>query len=144
MMAKGDFIRDKEACYYIYELTMNGRTQTGITACASIDDYENNVIKKHENTRAEKEQDRIRHVDICDAQTGPIFLAYRDNAAITAIVNKVKAQDAEYDFTSPDGIRHRVWVIGEAADITAIREAFAGIDQIYIADGHHRAASAVK
>ena len=69
---------------------MNGRTQTGITACASIDDYENNVIKKHENTRAEKELDRIRHVDICDAQTGPIFLAYRDNAAITAIVNKIK------------------------------------------------------
>ena len=144
MMAKGDFIRDKEACYYIYALTMNGRTQTGITACASIDDYENNVIKKHENTRAEKEQDRIRHVDICDAQTGPIFLAYRDNAAITAAVNKVKAQEAEYDFTSPDGIRHRVWVIGDAADIAAIREAFAGIDQIYIADGHHRAASAVK
>ena len=134
MIAKGDFIRDKKSCYYIYELTMNGRTQTGITACASIDDYENNVIKKHENTRAEKELDRIRHVDICDAQTGPIFLAYRDNAAITAIVNKIKTQDVEYDFTSPDGIRHRVWVIGEAGDI----------DQLYIADGHHRAASAVK
>lgn len=123
---------------------MNGRTQTGITACASIDDYENNVIKKHENTRAEKELDRIRHVDICDAQTGPIFLAYRDNAAITAIVNKIKTQDVEYDFTSPDGIRHRVWVIGEAGDIAAIRKAFADIDQLYIADGHHRAASAVK
>mgnify|MGYP000570912517 CR=1 FL=1 len=75
-----------------------------------LNDYENNVIKKHENTRAEKELDRIRHVDICDAQTGPIFLAYRDNAAITAIVNKIKTQDVEYDFTSPDGIRHRVWV----------------------------------
>ena len=144
MIAKGDFIRDKKSCYYIYELTMNGRTQTGITACASIDDYENNVIKKHENTRAEKELDRIRHVDICDAQTGPIFLAYRDNAAITAIVNKIKTQDVEYDFTSPDGIRHRVWVIGEAGDIAAIRKAFADIDQLYIADGHHRAASAVK
>ena len=114
------------------------------SACASIDDYENNVIKKHENTRAEKELDRIRHVDICDAQTGPIFLAYRDNAAITAIVNKIKTQDVEYDFTSPDGIRHRVWVIGEAGDIAAIRKAFADIDQLYIADGHHRAASAVK
>ena len=144
MIAKGDFIRDKKSCYYIYELTMNGRTQTGITACASIDDYENNVIKKHENTRAEKELDRIRHVDICDAQTGPIFLAYRDNAAITAIVNKIKTQDVEYDFTSPDGIRHRVWVIGEAGDIAAIRKAFADIGQLYIADGHHRAASAVK
>lgn len=144
MIAKGDFIQDKEAYYYIYELTMNGRTQTGITACASIDDYENNVIKKHENTRAEKEEDRIRHVDICDAQTGPIFLAYRDNDAITDIVSRVKMQEAEYDFTSTDGIRHRVWVIRETADIVAIREAFVGIDQIYIADGHHRAASAVK
>lgn len=83
-------------------------------------------------------------MDICDAQTGPIFLAYRDNAAITAIVNKIKTQDVEYDFTSPDGIRHRVWVIGEAGDIAAIRKAFADIDQLYIADGHHRAASAVK
>ena len=83
-------------------------------------------------------------MDICDAQTGPIFLAYRDNAAITAIVNKIKTQDVEDDFTSPDGIRHRVWVIGEAGDIAAIRKAFADIDQLYIADGHHRAASAVK
>ena len=144
MIEKGDFIRDDKPCYYIYELTMNGRTQTGITACASIDDYENNVIKKHENTRAEKEQDRICHVDICDAQTGPIFLAYRDDDQITAIVAKVKKQDPEYDFTSPDGVRHRVWVIAKTIDISEIQKAFAGINQIYIADGHHRAASAVK
>lgn len=144
MVEDKDFIREDKPCYYIYELTMNGRTQTGITACASIDDYENGVIKKHENTRAEKEQDRIRHVDACSAQTGPIFLAYRADAVISAVVAKVKAQDAEYDFTAPDGVRHRVWVITEDADIQTICEAFAGIGQIYIADGHHRAASAVK
>lgn len=144
MVEKGDFIRDDKPCYYIYELTMNGRSQTGIAACASIDDYENGIIKKHENTRAEKEQDRIRHVDICNAQTGPIFLAYREDPAISAIVGKVKKGTAEYDFTSSDGIRHRVWVINDMEDIDQIRQAFSQIDHIYIADGHHRAASAVK
>lgn len=144
MVKKGDFITEDQPCYYIYELTMNGRTQTGITACASIDDYVNGVIKKHENTRAEKEQDRICHVDICDAQTGPIFLAYRANAVINEVVRKVKQTAPEYDFTSPDGITHRVWKIDAADDIAQIGEAFAKIDQIYIADGHHRAASAVK
>lgn len=144
MVEDGSFIREKKRCYYVYELTMNGRTQTGITACASIDDYQNNIIKKHENTRAEKEQDRIRHVDVCSAQTGPIFLAYRSNAVINQIVAKVKEGKAVYDFTSEDGIRHRVFVISEDADIAAIEQAFAGINEIYIADGHHRAASAVK
>ena len=140
----GDFIRDDEEAYYIYELTMNGRVQTGIVACASIDDYVNNVIKKHENTRADKEQDRIRHVDTCNAQTGPIFLAYRANTVITQVVNRTKQGEALYDFTSEDGIRHRVFRIGDQADIQAIRDAFSNISEIYIADGHHRAASAVK
>ncbi len=144
MIEKGDFITEKKACYYIYELTMDGRTQTGITACASIDDYANGIIMKHENTRAEKEKDRICHVDTCSAQTGPIFLAYRANAIINAVVAKVKATPAEYDFTSPDDVTHRVWVISEEQDIAAVEQAFAGINQIYIADGHHRAASAVK
>jgi uncharacterized protein (DUF1015 family) len=141
---KGDFIQDEAPCYYIYELTMNGRVQTGLVATASIDDYENQVIKKHENTRADKEQDRIRHVDTCGAQTGPIFLAYRANEQIRSVLTKTKEQESVYDFTSEDGIRHRVWVIGDAADIETIRSAFSGIEQIYIADGHHRAASAVK
>ncbi|MCD8153064.1 MAG: DUF1015 family protein [Clostridiales bacterium] len=144
MVKAGDFITEEKPCYYIYELTMDGRTQTGIAACAAIDDYLNGVIKKHENTREEKEQDRIRHVDICDAQTGPIFLAYRSNDAVNAVVNRVKESVPEYDFTSPDGIGHRVWIIDGDADVQAIEEAFAGIGQIYIADGHHRAASAVK
>lgn len=141
---KGDFVQDETPCYYIYELTMDGRVQTGIVACASIDDYEQKVIKKHENTRADKEADRIRHVDGCNAQTGPIFLAYRADAVIRAVVAKTKQTLAAYDFTSEDGIRHRVWVIADAADVTAIGQAFDGIGEIYIADGHHRAASAVK
>lgn len=144
MVETGDFIKDEAPCYYIYELTMDGRTQTGITACASIDDYVNQVIKKHENTRADKEQDRINHVNICDAQTGPIFLAYRSNEKINEVVARVKKGEAVYDFTAEDGIRHRVWVIDAAEDIEVIGKAFGETEEIYIADGHHRAASAVK
>lgn len=140
----GTFVTDSTKNYYIYELTMDGRTQTGIVACASIDDYLNNVIKKHENTRADKEEDRIRHVDTCDAQTGPIFLAYRRNETIYSVVAKTKESAPLYDFTSDDGITHRVFVISDADDVKAVSDAFASIDSIYIADGHHRAASAVK
>lgn len=143
-IATGDFIRDDDKSYYLYELTMNGRVQTGIVACASIDDYQNGVIKKHENTRAEKEQDRICHVDACSAQTGPIFLAYRAQEIISSVVAKVKAETPVYDFVSEDGIRHRVFKIAGAEDCKTIEEAFATIEHIYIADGHHRAASAVK
>ena len=140
----GSFIRDPQNAYYVYELTMDGRVQTGIVACASIDDYANNVIKKHENTRADKEADRIHHVDTCNAQTGPIFLAYRYNNEIGDVVSAVKQTPSLYDFVADDGIRHRVFKIGDAAQIQTIEKAFAGIDDIYIADGHHRAASAVK
>ena len=140
----GSFIRDEVKGYYIYELTMDGRTQTGIVACASIDDYVNEVIKKHENTRADKELDRITHVDTCSAQTGPIFLAYRANQVINAVVAKTKEKEALYDFVSEDGIRHRVFEIKDVQDVKQIEEAFDSIQEIYIADGHHRAASAVK
>lgn len=143
-LADGTYIKDSDKCYYIYELIMNQRSQTGIVACASIDDYLNNVIMKHENTREEKEQDRIRHVDTMSAQTGPIFLAYRSNEVIRNIVNKRKETTPLYAFTSEDGITHNVWKIDDAISVTAIQDAFAGISQIYIADGHHRAASAVK
>ncbi len=140
----GLFIKEGKPCYYIYELTMSGRVQTGIVACASIDDYQNNVIRKHENTRAEKEQDRIRHVDTCNAQTGPIFLAYRANQTIADVVARVKTETPLYDFVAEDGIGHRVWVIDNTGDIDLIKDAFASINSIYIADGHHRCASAVK
>lgn len=143
-IADGTFITDTDKAYYVYELTMNGRTQTGIAACASIDDYNNNIIKKHENTRADKEQDRINHVDRCSAQTGPIFLAYRADEVIRNEVAKAKEEKPLYSFTSPDGIRHHVYKISNAQSVENIEKAFAGIDDIYIADGHHRAASAVK
>ena len=142
---KGDFIQDEEKCYYIYELTMNGRSQTGIVAIASIDDYMNNVIKKHENTREEKEQDRINHVYTCKAQTGPIFLCYRENELISQIIDKVKSVDEPvYDFTSDDGVTHRVWVMADEEENNMICRVFTTINEIYIADGHHRCASAVK
>lgn len=141
---EGTLIQDETPCYYIYELTMDGRTQTGLTGCASIDDYLNNRIKKHENTRAEKELDRIRHVDICNAQTGPIFLAYRKNDALQEIIDKEKSKQPLYDFVSEDGIGHRVWKVSEEEKINAIGEIFDKTDSIYIADGHHRCASAVK
>lgn len=144
MVADGTFVTDTDQAYYVYELTMDGRSQTGIVACSSIDDYMNNVIKKHENTRADKEVDRINHVDVCSAQTGPIFLAYRANEVINGEVAKAKSNSALYDFVSEDGIRHAVWKISAPESVAAIQKAFEGIGQIYIADGHHRAASAVK
>lgn len=144
MIAQGEYIQEQQDVYYIYELIMDGRHQTGIVACASIDDYQNGIIKKHENTRADKEIDRITHVDVCNAQTGPIFLAYRAIDTIDAIVDRVKATEAEYSFVSEDGIGHNVWIIKAQADVETIRGAFADMNDIYIADGHHRAASAVK
>ena len=144
MVERGDFETETKEVYYIYELTMNGRVQDGLVACASIDDYQNGVIMKHENTREEKEQDRIRHVDTCNAQTGPIFLAYRAQTEINELIAVKKEEAPLYDFVSDDGIRHRVFCIDCAEEITVIREAFAKTTQIYIADGHHRAASAVK
>ncbi|MDD5935375.1 MAG: DUF1015 domain-containing protein [Clostridiales bacterium] len=143
-LADGTYIKDTDQSYYIYELIMNGRSQTGIVACASIDDYLNNVIMKHENTREEKEQDRIHHVDTMNAQTGPIFLAYRSNEVISNVVQQVKQNPALYAFTSEDGITHNVWKVEKATDVATIQHEFANISQIYIADGHHRAASAVK
>lgn len=144
MIDKGQFVQEEKPVYYIYELTMNGRVQTGIVACASVDDYLNQVIKKHENTRADKELDRIHHVDSCNAQTGPIFLAYRANDVLREILSRTKKNDALYDFTSEDGIIHRVWCIDQDADVESIQNTFSEIEQIYIADGHHRCASAVK
>ena len=141
---QGVFVQDDTAYYYIYELTMNGKSQTGIVACSSIDDYQDNIIKKHENTREEKEQDRIRHVDTTNAHTGPIFLAYRAVEAINEVVDRVKEEDALYDFTCEDGVRHAVWIIRKEEDAKIISDSFAEVPCTYIADGHHRCASAVK
>ena len=141
---EGKFVQDPTPCFYLYELTMDGHSQTGVVGCASIDDYRNNVIKKHENTRADKEEDRIRHVDTCSMQTGPIFLAYRAKEDLKEKIGELKKHAPVYDFVSEDGIGHRVWVIDNDADVAMIEEAFGKIPAIYIADGHHRCASAVK
>ena len=143
-IAKGEFITEQKPCFYLYELVMDGRSQTGIVGCASIDDYTQNVIKKHENTRAEKEEDRIRHVDVLDAQTGPIFLAYRRNEKLSEIVEAYKGGSPLYDFVSEDAVRHRVFCIDKSEDIEKISAVFQDMRQIYIADGHHRCASAVR
>lgn len=143
-MQSGIFVQEDKPCYYLYELTMNGRSQTGIVGCASVEDYVHNVIKKHENTRAEKEKDRIRHIDTCNAQTGPIFLAYHHQSSIDALVEEIKQQMPMYDFVSVDGIGHRCWIVSDEVQIKTLCQAFKDMAAMYIADGHHRAASAVK
>ena len=149
--ADGTFVTEPVPCFYLYELTMNGRSQTGVVACCAIDDYLENVIKKHENTLEKKELDRIRHIDALDAQTGPIFLTYRDSDAIDILVAAVKKIAPLYDFAGEDGVTHRVWRMAAASEETACSQAYAGlvaafakVPCAYIADGHHRAASAVK
>ncbi len=144
MTDRGDFIMDSLPCYYIYALTMNGHTQTGLVGCASIDDYKNGIILKHENTLEEKELDRIRHVDTCSAQTGPIFLACRPQPELKGLLAEIKKSSPLYDFTSDDTVRHQVWQIDKAEFIENISHLVSGIPHLYIADGHHRAASAVK
>lgn len=149
--ADGTFVTEPAPCFYLYELTMNERSQTGVVACCAIDDYLENVIKKHENTLEKKELDRIRHIDALDAQTGPIFLTYRDSDAIDILVASVKKTAPLYDFAGEDGVTHRVWRMAAASEETACSQAYAGlvaafakVPCAYIADGHHRAASAVK
>lgn len=136
--------KDEKPCLYIYEQIREGKRQTGIVGCTAIDDYINNVIKKHEFTRADKEADRIHHVDTLDANTGPIFLAYRKNEKVRGLIeNWQNSNTAVYDFVS-DGVVQRVWVIDDNSVINAITKEFKNIPSLYIADGHHRAASAVK
>ncbi|ATW23573.1 DUF1015 domain-containing protein [Candidatus Formimonas warabiya] len=145
MVDAGTLVQDDQRCFYIYQQTMDGRAQTGLVGCTSIDDYLNNIIKKHELTRAEKEQDRIRHVDCCNANTGPIFLTYRAQGEINQIIEDwMGGHSPVCDFVSEDEIGHRVWVIDHASTITQLIRAFEQIETLYIADGHHRAASAVK
>lgn len=145
MLLKGTLVQDKIPKFYIYRQIMWGRVQTGIVGCTSIDDYVNDIIKKHEETRVEKEIDRINNFDQCDAQTEPVFLTYRKNEKINSIINNwVKFNKPVYNFTSDDEITHIVWDINENCTVKAIEEIFASMDYLYIADGHHRSASSVK
>ena len=144
MESDGIYINDTEKRYYFYRQIMDGRGQTGIVGCASIQDYLENRIKKHELTRADKEIDRINHVDTCSAHTGPIFLTYKDSSELDEIIKNQTQGTPIYDFVADDGIRHTVWTTdGEETD-KAIENAFKNLDALYIADGHHRCASAVK
>ncbi len=145
LVSQGICHQESEPRIYVYRQIMNGRSQTGLVGCVSIDDYINNVIKKHEHTRADKEADRINHVNYCDANTGPIFLTYRSRDDIAKIVSDwEQSHTPEYDFVTDDGIGNTVWVIDCQETIKKLSEIFAGVDYLYIADGHHRAASAVK
>ncbi len=139
---KGYLKREAKPCYYIYRQIMWGRVQTGIVGCASVDEYADNTIRKHELTRKEKELDRINHFDTCSAQTEPVFLAYRKHEGIsTAIREWIKFHKPEYDFTSGDGVTHLLWPVDDDAVIAAIRQGFEEVPTLYIADGHHRTAS---
>ncbi len=144
MIERGIYIQDKKPVLYVYRLTMDGRSQTGLVGCSSVDEYLNNKIKKHELTRADKEQDRINHVAACNANTGPIFLTYRGRADIDKIIAYVTEGVPEYDFVSEDGVEHTVWVIDDDNTVNTLVELFKNIESLYIADGHHRNASAVK
>jgi uncharacterized protein (DUF1015 family) len=138
--------RDNKACYYIYELVMHGRSQTGLVAVSSIEDYENDIVKKHEFTRPEKEQDRINHIKTTGAQTGNVFLAYRNNNQVDALIENWKTvKSPVYNFTAEDEISHTIWIVNDDETIAKITELFnTEIPCTYIADGHHRAASAAK
>ena len=139
---KGWLVQDDSEKYYIYAQTMNGRTQYGIVVCASVDDYMQEKIKKHELTRRDKEEDRMKHVRINNANIEPVFLAYPNNKEIDAIVSKTIMQKATYDFVAPDGFGHHFWVINDTNDIHRITKLFANIPSLYIANGHHRSAAA--
>jgi len=139
---KGWLVQDEKPCYYVYAQTMEGRTQYGLVVCAHTDDYASGKIKKHELTRKDKEEDRMIHVRIQNANIEPVFFAYPDNAEINAIVDKYIAGEAEYDFVAEDGFGHHFWVIDDDADIARITDIFAGIPAFYVADGHHRTAAA--
>jgi uncharacterized protein (DUF1015 family) len=145
MLERGFLIQDREAKFYIYRQIMWGRVQTGIVGCASIDDYLNNIIKKHELTRVEKETDRFNNFDRCDAHTEPVFLTYRKNEQLNGIINNwIKFNKPACDFTCDDGITHIVWDISDPSVNRSIEALFGSMDYLYIADGHHRSASSVK
>ena len=144
MISSGVFFKEEKSNIYVYRLIMKGRAQTGIVACTSIDEYINNLIKKHEYTRPDKEADRINHVNYCDANTGPIFLTYKNNEEIDFIVSEITKKSPEYDFMADDGVTHMVWVAQEDTIIAKLSKLFQGVESLYIADGHHRCASAAK
>lgn len=144
-IARGDLTQDDKPMFYIYEQVMDGRAQCGLVGLASVDEYMDGTIKKHELTRADKEADRIKHVDTCDAHSSPVFFTYRHQDVIDALVQRIMSSTAPvYDFISDDGIEHALWLVSSEEDIQTITNAFAKMRYLYVADGHHRTASAAK
>jgi uncharacterized protein (DUF1015 family) len=145
LISDGVLFREKQPALYLYQQQMGAHVQTGLVGLCSIDDYANDIIKKHEHTRAAKERDRIRHVDALNANTGPVFLTYKQRADIDAVIQNILIrQKPVYDFSANDGITHRLWIISESETIITLERAFAEISHLYVADGHHRSASAAK
>ncbi|MFD3449802.1 DUF1015 domain-containing protein [Microbacteriaceae bacterium 4G12] len=145
MMRNHVLVQDEKQCLYIYKLIMDGRSQVGLVGCTSIDEYMNDTIKKHEHTREEKEVDRIRHVDACDANTGPIFLTYRAKQTIQVTISQwMDTHVPVYDFVADDNVTHTIWIVDEINTIEQLVQEFQTVENLYIADGHHRSASAVK
>ncbi len=141
LMEEGRMVQDGKPMFYLYRQVMGDHSQVGLVATVSAEDYEKNLIKKHEFTRKAKEEDRVRHIEAQNAQCGPVFLTYHDVPEFDSIQKKVCKGEPEYDFTSPDGIRHTFWLVDDDVDIRTIRELFGGIDALYVADGHHRSAA---
>jgi uncharacterized protein (DUF1015 family) len=144
LIADGILTEDPSPCLYLYSQTMGDNTQYGLMCCASVSEYMNNTIRKHELTRKDKEDDRTKHVKVTNAHTGPIFLTYRASGAIDTIVEGIRSRKPEYDFTPPDGVRHRLWVIDDVRAIRSLVEEFARVSVLYVADGHHRSAAAAR
>ncbi len=144
LIDEGIMKQDASPCFYVYRQIMGDHSQTGLVAGASVEEYQQGLIKKHELTRAEKEEDRVKHVDHLNAQTGPVFLTYRAMPEIDAIIDEICAGEPENDFTADDGIRHTLWVVDRAEDIHRLQEAFKKLDALYVADGHHRSAAAAR
>jgi len=144
LIAEGALIREERPAFYLYRQRMGEHVQTGLVAGASVDEYEADLIKKHEHTRRAKEDDRTRHIEALDANTGPVFLAYKARPEIDALVERLTAGTPAYDFTAPDGIGHTLWVVDDPAEVESLRAAFREIPEMYVADGHHRSAAAVR
>lgn len=142
MIADGILVQDPEPSFYFYRQIMGDHAQVGLVGCASIEDYDSNVIRKHEHTRKEKEEDRLRHIDALNAQVGPVFLTYPDMPELSAIQAEVGRAEPEYDFTAPDGVRHTLWLASGGAAVRRIEQIFAEVPSLYVADGHHRSAAA--
>jgi uncharacterized protein (DUF1015 family) len=144
MIEEGTLIQDESPCFYLYQLGMGNHVQTGLVAGCSVDEYEKGLIKKHEFTRRDKEDDRARHVEVLKANAGPVLFTYRQRPEIAAIFKRLQNDDPVYDFEANDGVHHKLWVVADPSDISAIQEAFQPLDAIYVADGHHRTASAYR